>query len=523
VDETSPIIDVVVIGSGFGGAVAAARLTEAGIAVTLLERGPWRDTVATRSAGIARTVPFPRDLSLFTRMLRSLRLPGMPRLTLSKHALFELHIDSGVSVICSSSVGGGSHVYSGLQRLPHVANFWDGHATGVSTSVLQPHYDAVLADMGSPVASPALKLPNTTYQRYANSNAIETPPPEGPTWLGFLFPAEPGKPQRITDANGITRNQVDVAANDDGFLGSPSGAKTSLDIAYLIPALRKGLKVRDLCEVDSIEQLGGDGPARYAVHVVDHDTGGKQRLLAANVIVAAGGLNTLRLLLRSRDGTKTLSGMPNLGRRFGCNGDFMGWWDQSDYGDIITGLPARGPFRARGPEEYPVLGGGAFPAIDRYPIPNFLKIRLRRVQWIAGIGVDAMDGVARWTSSGLRIDFDGDNSPVFARIKAGVRALVERTGKRIHYTRNPITVHPTGGACMGASIETSVVDGNGEVFDHPGLYIADAAALPAEPGGPPSLTIAAWASHVAARFIERRQHSDGGIDFLSGRGELADG
>ena len=123
---------------------------------------------------------------------------------------------------------------------------------------------------------------------------------------------------------------------------------------------------------------------------------------------------------------------------------------------------------------------------------------------VAGIGVDAMDGVARWTGGGLRVDFNGDNSPVFARIKAGVRALVERTGKRIHYTKNPITVHPTGGACMGASIDTAVIDGNGEVFDHPGLYVADAAALPAEPGGPPSLTIAAWASHVAARFIARR-------------------
>ena len=271
--------------------------------------------------------------------------------------------------------------------------------------------------------------------------------------------------------------------------------------------MRKGLKIRDLCEVQSIEALGDQSPARYAVHVIDHHSGAKQRLLAANVIIAAGGLNTLRLLLRSRDGTKTLSGMPNLGRRFGCNGDFMGWWDQAEYGDITAGLPARGPFRARGPEDFPVLGGGAFPAIDRYPLPHFLKQRLRRVQWIAGIGVDAMDGVARWTGGGLRVDFNGDNSPVFARIKAGVRALVELTGKRIHYTKNPITVHPTGGACMGDSIATAVVDGNGEVFDHPGLYVADAAALPAEPGGPPSLTIAAWASHVAARFIAHRNAS----------------
>ena len=56
-ETSSGVIDVVVIGSGFGGAVVASRLTDAGIAVTLLERGPWRDTVATRSAGISPSNP----------------------------------------------------------------------------------------------------------------------------------------------------------------------------------------------------------------------------------------------------------------------------------------------------------------------------------------------------------------------------------------------------------------------------------------------------------------------------------
>jgi cholesterol oxidase len=57
---------------------------------------------------------------------------------------------------------------------------------------------------------------------------------------------------------------------------------------------------------------------------------------------------------------------------------------------------------------------------------------------------------------------------------------------------------------MGSDIATAVVDADGEVFDNPGLFVADAAALPAEPGGPPSLTIAAWADHVATRFVARR-------------------
>ncbi len=50
----------VVIGSGFGGSVAAARLAEAGVDVLLLERGPWWDTVPTRSMGIEARTPLPR-------------------------------------------------------------------------------------------------------------------------------------------------------------------------------------------------------------------------------------------------------------------------------------------------------------------------------------------------------------------------------------------------------------------------------------------------------------------------------
>ena len=82
--------DIVVIGSGFGGSVVAARLAEAGLGVTLLERGPWRDTVPVRSMGIPQRSPLPRGGQLFTRLLRGIgsnRLPG-GRIGLSKHGLF---------------------------------------------------------------------------------------------------------------------------------------------------------------------------------------------------------------------------------------------------------------------------------------------------------------------------------------------------------------------------------------------------------------------------------------------------
>ncbi|MDP7349112.1 MAG: GMC oxidoreductase, partial [Phycisphaeraceae bacterium] len=72
-----------------------------------------------------------------------------------------------------------------------------------------------------------------------------------------------------------------------------------------------------------------------------------------------------------------------------------------------------------------------------------------------------------------------------------------------YYFQRPTTVHPMGGACVAANIREGVVDCNGEVFDHAGLYVADAAALPKPPGTAPSMTIAAWADHVAERLIEQ--------------------
>ena len=51
------------------------------------------------------------------------------------------------------------------------------------------------------------------------------------------------------------------------------------------------------------------------------------------------------------------------------------------------------------------------------------------------------------------------------------------------------------------------MNADGEVFGHPGLYVADAAALPKSPGTPPSMTIAAWSSHLATRFIARRNEA----------------
>ena len=103
-------VDVIVIGSGFGGSVSAARLAEAGVRVTLLERGPWWDTVPTRSMNIERRTPLPRGWRLYTNYLRTLNQPSLPggRITTNRRGLIELFYSKGIEVMGSSGVGGGS-------------------------------------------------------------------------------------------------------------------------------------------------------------------------------------------------------------------------------------------------------------------------------------------------------------------------------------------------------------------------------------------------------------------------------
>lgn len=496
---------VIVIGSGFGGSVAAARIAEAGFRVTLLERGPWRDTLPVRSMGIDKRSPLPRGRKLFTRLLRAIGGNGMPgqRLRLNKHGLFELYFGKGTTIACSSGVGGGSHVYSAINIRPLAKNYWEGHAEGISDAFMDSHYDTVLERMGSVTPMADHRIPNTSVVRFKDEPdlAPAVPPPD--PRIGYLLPDDPDDPQTVVDDNGIERRQVDYQSGEDGFLGSPEGSKTTLDVVYLAPAMKRGLEVRDMAEVLSIARQ--DEGSRYRVNYIDHHTGRGTGLNAAHVIVAAGTLNTLNILLRSRE-TGGLSGMPMLGKRFGTNGDFFGYWDYNDPDvDQTKGLPTTGGVRLADDPDSPMIGGGGLPSVDAYPLPEFIKKRLRRAYMIAGLGEDSMCGEVRLERGRLRIVYDPEQSPIFARLRGIFEEISRRTGRRVYMPKTPVTVHPTGGACLADSIEQGVIDANGEVFDNPGLYVTDAAALPRGPAGPPSMTIAAWSNHVATQFIARHQ------------------
>ncbi|MCC6195360.1 MAG: GMC family oxidoreductase [Burkholderiales bacterium] len=498
---------VVVIGSGFAGAVAADQLVRAGIPVVMLERGPWRDTVPVRSMGIVERTPFPRGRAMWRGTLRSLhhRWLGRNGLLLNPRGLLEMFVDRRLSTVCSASVGGGSHIYSAVFRYPQVERFWDGVCDGVTDASMSLHYENVLRRFEAVPPAADLGIPNTAAERFGPAGPVQGPTTSPPTWLGFLFPEQVGRPHKRVTADGIERWEMDYHDPDShGFLGAPSGAKTTVDFLYLAPLLGKGLDVRDLCEATRLVANAPGSPARYRIDYRDHRTGERHALQADEVILAAGAMNTLRLLLVSRDVDHTLDGMPQLGKRLGGNGDYFAYWDYNEPGrDLSVGLPFHGGFQLKD-ERYPqILTGGGWPAAHRYPLPGFIRERITRGAFTSSIGVDAMDGTVSIRDGRLCIDFNPDNSPIYAEIRATFRRMSEVTGTPILAPRNPITVHALGGACLGADSAHGVVGPEGEIFGHPGLFIADGAVFPRTPGGPPTLAIAGWAEHVGSKFARR--------------------
>lgn len=469
------MLDVLIIGSGFGGAIPAYELARAGLKVCLLERGPWRDTPPARAAGIDRLAPLPQGRHFFTHVACRLHHRWLPRggLNLHRHGLLEVFAGSGANVVCASGVGGGSHAYGGLHAYPLCEDYWDGVAEGISSTAMAPHYTAVKTLLGS--RPPEVAQEGMAWQQGTN-DFVEVQGAQAPDWgyaLGTDFSRE-------------------------GSFGSPQGHKVTLDAACLIPAWRCGLEIKDCHEALQVCRLPEGG---FEVAAKNHYNGRTCTLRARRLIVAAGALNTLSLLLRSR-ANGTLAGMPALGHGFGTNADVMAFWpvNTPDANHPADGV-YQNLFRHYEDTHGPVFMQAGISGLQALPLPVFIRRFLQRQLFIAGMGIDAADGQISLEQGRLRISYDVTNSPVFQRIADHLEKIGIVSGQRLYAPSKPSTVHPLGGARTGQSIATSVVNGHGEVHDIPGLFITDASVLPAALGSPPSLTIAAWARHVALGMI----------------------
>ncbi len=127
-----------------------------------------------------------------------------------------------------------------------------------------------------------------------------------------------------------------------------------------------------------------------------------------------------------------------------------------------------------------------------------------------GMGRDLPLGVMRLRDDGdLDVDWNHTYSaPCFTPIRNTMASIAEELGSTLRdspstWLSRMITVHPLGGCPMGVDPRRGVVDAHGEVFGHPGLFVADGSVMPGPVGVNPSLTIAALGERFSGRVLER--------------------
>jgi cholesterol oxidase len=545
--------DVVVVGSGFGGAVCACRIAEARRSVLVLERGqPYPP------GSFARTP---------TQMREAFWAPRRGR-----HGLFEYWRFSDLRVVCASGLGGGSLIYANVMLRKEEDTFVEEDlARGgreswpIDLADLEPHYKRV-EDMQRPQVYPTevepyASTPKTQAMRDAADQlglTAEHPP------LAVLFAPRagddpvPGAPVQSDDLYGRPRSTCRLCGECD--IGCNYGAKNTLDFTYLSAAKKAGAELRTCCEVETIKPLRGEKggyEVGYRQHLAARD-GHPDDLLdpshettrtvhAKQVILAAGAVGSTRLLLTNRRHLRKLS--RTLGRRVSANGDAMAMLrdarcgaerrhlDPSN-GPVITTsitVPPTGSPSGRG---YRIQDGGAPVLADwlweGLELPK-LPWRMRReiARSICGAltgrrdtngsaalaqaftdrsaalmpmlinGRDVPDG--RYVLKRGRLDLSWTSAPsedYYAGVEQSFRDVAEALGGRARmppwrWGNRYMTIHPLGGCPMADDRDSGVVDSWGRVYGHPGLYVADGAAMPGPVGANPSFTIAAFADRVA--------------------------
>lgn len=507
--------DVVVVGSGFGGGIAACRLAEAGKRVCVLERG-------------RRFAPtdFIEDPSDAPQLLWHEKL--------NPDGLFDVRMMSDVTVITAAGVGGGSLVYANVQLRAPADVFHQGWPSAITRAELDPWYtltEDALEPRTTPL-DPALPKVRAfaAAGRHAGKEANLLP-------IAVHF----GEP-RDHPFSGVHQEGCQNLGRCD--IGCPVNARNTVDITYVARAETHGAQVYPLHMVTTIDppkRAGGQWRLAYS-NLGEGDDGVVE---APVVVLAAGTIGSSRLLLRNRKRLPLLS--PALGTRFSGNGDALGLaFDpqaegvkdaQNDYGPVMTS-------KLDYPERKLILADGGLPPgfdaiLDVARGVNVIRgwrrwlLRLRQTLVNAGLsdqsmhprdmrvrprepdrnsliflmmGRDAADGRMRLTPLFKRFDIRWDkagSAQVFEDLERTAHELAAAADATPFYALEggPLsaftTVHPLGGCPMADDSENGVVDDAGRVYNYPGLHVLDGSIVPTALGLNPSKTIAALAERGA--------------------------
>lgn len=517
--------DFAIIGSGFGGSVSALRLSEKGYRVAVLEQGGWvtPEDIEEGDQAVGRLLWYP-----------PLGLIGYFSQDLFRH----------ITLVRGIGVGGGSHVYAAVLLEPKEAFYREASWSGLGVdwkSELAPHYRTVSKMLGV-VPNPTHDIQDDYLEKTAF--AMGAGDTFGPTPNGIFF-GTPDKTVSDPYFEGTGPNRTGCGFCGRCLTGCPSGAKNTLDKNYLYLAQRLGAAVLPGRKVTAIAPAASGGYVLHSRHPVRpfHQY---RPIHAEKVILAGGVLGTVELLFHSRDVEKTLPAISGqLGKVVRTNSEaIVGVLDPDEKKDLTYGTAISSHFypdaethitQNRFPAGYTYMKYLTGPLVDHEnPGIRTLKtlgIMLRRPSsfldgwraqnWNRRITVlTVMQHVDNRISlvygrkascmfrRGLKsVAVKGNNIPTWLPVaNRAARTLAEVTaGTPLNLLTESInntatTAHILGGCHMGNSAADGVIGTDHQVFGYTGLYVVDGAAVSANIGANPSLTIAAMAERAMAKI-----------------------
>jgi cholesterol oxidase len=488
-------VPALVIGTGYGGSVAALRLAQAGVDVHMVELGMAWDTPGTDGKIFANTkTPDYRSYWLRTRTKQPIsNFLGFPiDKDVPRHTgILDAEQFAGIIVYQGRGVGGGSLVNGGMAVTPKRENFGTILPSVNADEMYATYYPRANAELGVNNVDPAWweVVDCYRYARVGRRHAQRS---------GFAFTLVPN----VYDMNYMKQEAagsvIQSAVAGEILYGNNYGKK-SLPKTYLARARATGrVQISPLHRVTSVAPAGTAG---YRVDLEQLNTDGTvnatKTVTADRVFFAAGSVGTSKLLTK----LKATGTLPNLngeiGKGWGDNGNVMcgranHLWDPT--GSVQTSIPTAGIDNW--------AAGGAFAEVAPLPtgIETFASFYLSitknpnraRFTWNAAANRVDLSWQTAWKQPSITMAktiFDKINSTEGTIYRTDLFGAYKIWGDHLTY-------HPLGGAVLGKA-----TDNYGRLHGYPGLYVIDGALVPGNTSVNPFVTIAALAERNIEKII----------------------
>ena len=509
--------DVVVIGSGFGGSVAALRLAEKGYRVAVIEAGRRFEDK-----------DFPKTSWRLSKFLYA------PRLGL--RGIQRIHVLPDVLILAGAGVGGGSLVYANTLYMPPDSYFQDKQWADITDwkSELSPWYDQASRVLGvaeNPYLSPSDEAMRDVAEQMGVGKSFKMAP------LGVHFGSGAGVLEADPYFGGVGPDRHGCQQCGGCMTGCRFNAKNTLPKNYLGLAEKAGVEVFPELTVERFEELSG-GLWKISARKSSAWFGSKEVFFAKELVLAAGTYNTQKLLHRMRDNgllpkisqslgklsrtnSEALTGaiMPRNSEidfskgaaitssffpdanthvepvRYGKGSNFMGLLQT-----LMTdgsGAKERRNLWIRSAIKNPALLLKIFD-VRRWSQRTVIALVMQNVD--SSIKVSSKKGIFGWRLTSKN-DSDKPNATYIPAANEVARRIADKYGGVAgghvgDLISAPFTAHFVGGCVIGKNDSEGVIDPYHRVWNYPSLHIVDGSALTANLGVNPSLTITAQAERA---------------------------